>query len=705
MLGTRVQALRGSLMALAERNRIMEWALVGFAICVGYFFVETGYRVYLFYTYAVEAEYDIVTVDAMEPRINIHAPGNVTGPYPTKTVFSKVYYNGKNKVIYRNKVHTNNLGWTSRYSYSRTKAPGEYRIAVIGGSTTAAESNELAWTDVLQDRLNSDNALLDALEIRRFSILNLGLTGSGMANIAISGGSIARRFSPDLIVVNFSIENVVNETVGEVEFKAAAAGAMKSLDFKAEQDWPADQELDYEVINEVKIKLYCPRNQSKSFSNPNCVLSPAWYISPGRELTEAEVRDVKRAVAQRRLLHTVLLSPRPLALLEILGRPVIPRAQAAQSALTEQQREKFAAGMRALDLIRQLQPHLLLTHNPHLWHMTRKTSSLIDELIDQIRDRGFNIIQMAERMPFQLPRESNSWYIFDGHWSDRGAEAYGNSIYGVIRERLLAERGIASDVATSKCAIAFAGFRRASAALAKGEQTVGEKELDAAVHALPPNAMELAKRSGTNYADCGFVGELHRRRAALFEGRGESGLADPEWQAALMLAEEPFQVYEQRAGTRNSSGNIVGAIEDLSEVIRLKPGAPSPYVSRGELRLKSNDPAGALADFEAAREFGGLDLALRFRLSQARWMLGDYAAVVSETSAGLKEQPTNGGFLVLRAAAEERLDQLDQALADYSAAIELGPNSNLYMSRANVLERLGQRQQAEKDRAAASRLQ
>jgi hypothetical protein len=341
--------------------------------------------------------------------------------------------------VYRNKVRTNNLCWTSRYDYSVAKAPGEYRIAVVGGSTTAAVDNELAWTDVLQDRLNSDREMLTALGVERFSVLNIGFIGAGMSTIAVPGTTIARRFSPDLTVINFSIDTLTMD--GMREFKAPAEPELQVKQTEPEQS-KASAEPDFALVKDVEIRLYCSRGPA-SLSNLDCIVSPFWYVPPGRERSGAEIAEIKQTVARRRLLYPVLLSPRPLALLEILGHPVIPRAHAAESTLTKQQLAQFESMLSALQFIHRLQPHLLLTHNPHIWHAQPPVSFQIDELIAQLKRGGFVIVKMSEHMPSQLDSdEAKSWYMFDGHWNDNGAAIYGGAVAQVIRQRLLAERSL-----------------------------------------------------------------------------------------------------------------------------------------------------------------------------------------------------------------------------------------------------------------------
>ena len=191
----------------------------------------------------------------------------------------------------------------------------------------------------------------------------------------------------------------------------------------------------------------------------------------------------------------------------------------------------------------------------------------------------------------------------------------------------------------------------------------------------------------------GFACDLHFERAALHEGRGEGDPAEAHWQAALGLGDSA-SVYERRAALRLARGDDRGANGDLSELIRLEPDEPRFHILRGDLRLKSQDAAGALDDFKSASQIGEIDAALRFRMSQAQWLLQDYAGVVSNTTAGLGLLPRNAGLLFLRGAARERLGQFNDALADYSAAMEEGPDATYSAARAELFRRLGREPEA-----------
>jgi tetratricopeptide (TPR) repeat protein len=680
-------------------KKILEAVLVTCSVLIAYVICEAGYRLYLYYTYAIRAEYFVVTRDARVAKLGVGQAGSVQGPYLPNTEYNNVYYSPANDVIYRHKVKTNNLGWTSQNAYSRSKPTGEYRIAVIGGSTTAAASNELAWTDVAQERLNKDPELLGALSVKQFTVLNLGIVGAEMEFLANPAAVIARRFSPDLLLVNFSIDNVGDSV--SPNFKnilpepdqIAEAGAASV----PENGSPPDI-----VVNGVEVNLWCPEGVGKrSLSNDKCKVSPVWYIPPGRELPPAEVRAVKQEVARQRLLHIVLLSHRPLLLLEIIGKPVVPRAQAAAEPVGEitQQDRRFALALSALRLIRELVPNVLLTHNPHAWHAVPATKSSIDRLIGRISDEGFSIVDMHDQMPAPANSgEAANWYMFDGHWNDRGAQLYAEAIYRVLRTRLLADRGVKPSADHVACAAALKKFREGQALMAS-DARAAEDAFNEALAAVPANASVISKRAG--YIECGFIADLRMERSILVEARGAEREAEDEWTRVRSLIDDPVTFYERRAALRRTRKNFTGALSDLSELLKLKPD--NRYrVIRAETYMESGDPQRAADDLKEALKQQPKDLTLLFKSSQARMGVRDFVGVVADVDAALELAPGNAGLLFTRANARAQLGKLTEAVADYTRAIEAMPDHRpFYQARASALDLLGRKSEASEDRKKA----
>jgi GDSL-like Lipase/Acylhydrolase len=98
---------------------------------------------------------------------------------------------------------TNRHGHVSQFEYPTRKPPGEYRIAVVGDSMTANITNNVRWTEVLEERLNESPRWRTSLGERFTRVINFGLDGTGMVQFGALVRHHVMSFEPDLVVVNF----------------------------------------------------------------------------------------------------------------------------------------------------------------------------------------------------------------------------------------------------------------------------------------------------------------------------------------------------------------------------------------------------------------------------------------------------------------------------------------------------------------------
>src|SRR5262245_58691242 len=98
-----------------SRQRLFEIILVSASLLVGYLVVEFAYRGYLYYTYAVRADYAVMTIDARYPSPPLDIPGNIRGPNPISSVLTYTQYDAGDHIVQRHRIKTNNLGWVSHH--------------------------------------------------------------------------------------------------------------------------------------------------------------------------------------------------------------------------------------------------------------------------------------------------------------------------------------------------------------------------------------------------------------------------------------------------------------------------------------------------------------------------------------------------------------------------------------------------------------
>ena len=195
-------------------------------------------------------------------------------------------------------------------------------------------------------------------------------------------------------------------------------------------------------------------------------------------------------------------------------------------------------------------------------------------------------------------------------------------------------------------------FHRGRAELERGEWEDARADFERAVGLRPAFASAYA----------------HRGLARL--NAGDLAGASADFTEALGRGAPETQIYFLRAEARARSGDADGSARDRLEGLRRAPVDAESWVARGLARL-AGEPAGALADFEAA-----------LRLDpRCRSALQDKAVVLSE-----------------------RLGRAPEAVATLDRAVELYPEfTPARIGRGVLLARLGRREAAHRDAEAARR--
>ncbi|MFQ3650780.1 MAG: tetratricopeptide repeat protein [Gemmataceae bacterium] len=246
----------------------------------------------------------------------------------------------------------------------------------------------------------------------------------------------------------------------------------------------------------------------------------------------------------------------------------------------------------------------------------------------------------------------------------------------------------------------------------------------ALVHARADNQSEVV-------ADYTQALQREPRHLEALIGRAEAYSRLREWNAAIADYTEAIRqspkdesLYFGRGNAFYSLGQYARAVADYAEVIRLSPSHLWAVGNRGRAYLSMGEPGRALTDFNRLLALdphnirGLLDRALTFlELKRLDHAIADFTTAISiEPSAGLyqeraKAHARNGNYeqaladytealqrvpesvslLVGRARNYSRLDRLNEALADLDKAVELNPeDAALRQQRSEILLRLGQ---------------
>lgn len=163
--------------------------------------------------------------------------------------------------------------------------------------------------------------------------------------------------------------------------------------------------------------------------------------------------------------------------------------------------------------------------------------------------------------------------------------------------------------------------------------------------------------------------------------------------------------YLMRGRTNVALGKPLTAILDFNKVIELQPRNPEPFLERGTVHMSVRAYDDAFADFSRAVELAPkLDIAYNLRGTAFR-SLGKPDQALADFNRAVELQPMLNNFFQ-RGATYQQLGRHDLAIKDFTSVIELDQNApQSYLSRAQSLEALGDKEGAERDRQVARTLE
>lgn len=172
--------------------------------------------------------------------------------------------------------------------------------------------------------------------------------------------------------------------------------------------------------------------------------------------------------------------------------------------------------------------------------------------------------------------------------------------------------------------------------------------------------------------------------------------------------------YENAGKTKLLSGDVAGAIADLTTAIEAGNAAIDVYVLRGEAYLQSGDYRAALADFDAAIAMDVNNAVAHYDRALLNSRLEDYSAALNDINnalAAFTVQPSE--MLQMRDLYAKRgqlnlwLKNWNGAIADFTNSLarpEGVINPSVYAERAEAYTAIGEYQNAINDYTSAVRV-
>jgi serine/threonine protein kinase/Tfp pilus assembly protein PilF len=181
--------------------------------------------------------------------------------------------------------------------------------------------------------------------------------------------------------------------------------------------------------------------------------------------------------------------------------------------------------------------------------------------------------------------------------------------------------------------------------------------------------------------------QAHRTLARVRERQGNRGDAARELDTAIRLRPDLAHLYRTRAEFRRNGGDLEAALDDVDRALQFEPGGgPSlfraeDYIQRGRIRHAQGRYPEAVQAYDAAlRESPGHAVALYLR-GEALLQLHRHAEAERSFSESLQRNPAIAATLRGRGLARIQLDDFGGAIEDYTHALNLEKDANLFTQR------------------------
>lgn len=154
---------------------------------------------------------------------------------------------------------------------------------------------------------------------------------------------------------------------------------------------------------------------------------------------------------------------------------------------------------------------------------------------------------------------------------------------------------------------------------------------------------------------------------------------------------------ERRGQLRMNSNDIAGAMADFGKITEVSPNSFYAFYIHGSLALNSGDTIAAKKDFIRLRELAPGTEADHKAWAAYLTKVKDYPGAVAEYDALIAQKPEIEAYLG-RAAANMMLDRLDEASMDIADALRIDPqDGEAYYLRAGLNKKRYQFDAAKED--------
>ncbi|NJN90403.1 MAG: tetratricopeptide repeat protein [Leptolyngbyaceae cyanobacterium SL_5_14] len=185
--------------------------------------------------------------------------------------------------------------------------------------------------------------------------------------------------------------------------------------------------------------------------------------------------------------------------------------------------------------------------------------------------------------------------------------------------------------------------------------------------------------------------------AAAYTDSGLYDKAITTLQEALLIHNSKPNLYIMLARAYARNGDYQHAVNCYDTIIALEPENLENRISRADLLIRADHPSRAVEDVEIYLQIDQSSLAYEIR-GRARKALNDLDNAIEDYSESLRLEPKSISARIGRAQLYQRVGQFSKALEDYTYLVNNNPdNTDFLFMRAETYREAGEYEYAQQD--------
>lgn len=450
---------------------------------------------------------------------------------------------------------TNKQSWLEEYDITPEKSPNTYRIFYVGDSNVQGLVNvEDRMVEIVERALNWNYAKEDIYS----EIINTGTSSYSCLLYYLLVKTKILNYSPDLVVLNIDMSDVVNDAVYRYMIETDKNGEITA------------------VNPNKRYFITMTPNGYTVIKNPTYCYVPDWLLRYSRLV---------------RLIHVKIRS--------YIGRRLIKKHKIDLSAdwqAGEWSREihdnvNFSMDIlsRTIDLLKSHNVKVMITGVPHYPQYTGKQSAKPHEILREIAQKN-NVPYLNSYSA--LKDKIAGTDVSEYYWSNDPTHfnGKGNQIWAQAQLEFLldAKNGLLPE-------------RQKQFHAQKGKNN----GVDYSQHAPYKNTADYFNNAVYFKPDNAYD---FNGRGIEYSRRGMFKNAIEDFSQAILLKSDYADAYNNRGLTYSKDGRQQPAIEDFNRAINLKPDFVSAYINRGVAYLMSKNKELGCKDAQKACSLGNCEL-------------------------------------------------------------------------------------------------